>query len=245
MVLLIGRDHLEWVRHDELVFFDPWRDWGLRDVSDWWHMKSTSKKQVPPTPKGPSKVLLGAAAVLFMGALAYVIVPGASTDAGTGSTTGQEMATAPTAGTGEAVPASLPPDPPPTMPAKKGAKGALPPLPVDNYPAPRPPDVIRAAYEFAARHPEVLQYVPCFCGCQQFGHQGNDDCFVAERDADGNVTWDPHGMSCTICVDVAHDAMLMKQSGASVADIRRAIEQKYAPRFPTKTHTPAPPADMP
>ncbi len=92
---------------------------------------------------------------------------------------------------------------------------------------------------------KCCRYVPCFCGCEHIGHQGNDDCFVAQRDADGNVTWDPHGLSCTICVDVAHDAMLMKASGASVADIRMAIERKYGARFPTKTVTPAPPADMP
>jgi len=69
----------------------------------------------------------------------------------------------------------------------------LPPLPYDPMPA-RPPDVVRAAYLFAAEHPEILGYVPCYCGCERSGHRGNDDCFVAARDANGDVTqWEPHG----------------------------------------------------
>ncbi len=40
-------------------------------------------------------------------------------------------------------------------------------------------------------------------------------------------------------MDVARDAMQMYSSGASVADIRAAIERTYGPNFPT--HTPTPP----
>lgn len=71
----------------------------------------------------------------------------------------------------------------------------LPPLPLAAFPAARPPDVIRAVYLFAARHPEVLSHVPCFCGCERRGHRDNDDCFVAARDAKGRTTaWEPHGL---------------------------------------------------
>jgi hypothetical protein len=73
--------------------------------------------------------------------------------------------------------------------------GELPPFPVSPYPAQRPPEVIRAAYTFAARHPEVLHYVPCFCGCQNAGHHDNDDCFIKSRDKKGVPTWEPHGMT--------------------------------------------------
>ena len=70
-----------------------------------------------------------------------------------------------------------------------------PPLPYDPVPA-RPPDVVRAAYMFAAEHPEVLGYVPCYCGCERSGHRGNDDCFVTRRNDKGDVTeWEPHGMT--------------------------------------------------
>lgn len=79
--------------------------------------------------------------------------------------------------------------------APKMYKGPLPPTPVPDYPLPRPNDVVRAVYEFAGRRPDVLHYVPCFCGCEQGGHVGNDDCFVKTRDASGKPTaWEPHGM---------------------------------------------------
>jgi hypothetical protein len=73
----------------------------------------------------------------------------------------------------------------------------LPPLPFEYGPPARPAEVVKAVYEFAAEHPEVLGYVPCYCGCErESGHRGNDDCFVAERNTQGDVTrWDPHGVT--------------------------------------------------
>ena len=72
----------------------------------------------------------------------------------------------------------------------------LPPLPFDPEPPARPMDVVRAAYKFAAEHPEVLSYVPCYCGCEHSGHRGNEDCFVTRRDAKNDVVeWEPHGMT--------------------------------------------------
>jgi hypothetical protein len=72
--------------------------------------------------------------------------------------------------------------------------GPLPPLPQVSYPLPRSPEVVRAVFTFAARHPEVLHYVPCFCGCQRSGHKDNDDCFIKSRDANGRPEWESHGM---------------------------------------------------
>ena len=70
----------------------------------------------------------------------------------------------------------------------------LPPLPLD--PPVRPQAVANAAYTFAAEHPEILGYVPCYCGCERSGHRGNDDCFVMARAPNGDVTqWEPHGMT--------------------------------------------------
>jgi hypothetical protein len=116
----------------------------------------------------------------------------------------------------------------------------LPPLPFQAYPPPRSPEVVRAAYRFAAEHPEILSYVPCFCGCERGGHRGNEDCFVKARNAKGDVSeWDEHGLDCAVCLDVANEAMQMHRSGASVRDIRAAIEKKWS--SPTSGHTPTPP----
>jgi hypothetical protein len=70
----------------------------------------------------------------------------------------------------------------------------MPPFPSPGYAPPRTVDVTRAVYKFAAEHPEVLKYVPCYCGCESTGHPHNESCFVKRRDAKGNVLeWDTHG----------------------------------------------------
>ena len=81
-------------------------------------------------------------------------------------------------------------DTPPSM-----TDADIPPLPMTPFPAARPMEIVRAVYVFAAKHPEVLSKMPCFCGCENRGHRHNDDCFVAARDARGRPTaWEPHGV---------------------------------------------------
>ncbi len=120
----------------------------------------------------------------------------------------------------------------------------LPPLPFGpRDPLPRPTAVVAQVFQFAAEHPEVLSYVPCFCGCDHMGHKGNDDCFVRQRAANGDViAWEPHGTECQVCIDVGQQAMQMYSSGASVAQIRATIEKKYPN---AQFHTPTPPVPAP
>lgn len=119
-----------------------------------------------------------------------------------------------------------------------------PPYPFIPNMAPRPADVITEVYEFAGRRPDILEFVPCFCGCESAGHRANAHCFVRSRNADGSVAaWEEHGLGCAVCVDVARDSMQLAASGASVADVRTAIESKYAPRFPRITPTPPVPTN--
>jgi hypothetical protein len=102
--------------------------------------------------------------------------------------------------------------------------------------------VVQQVYEFAARHPEVLSYVPCYCGCERGGHKANHDCFVKARAANGRITeWDAHGMGCAICLDVGRKAMTMFNQGMTVTAIRAAIGREYSARFPSHTPTPQPP----
>jgi hypothetical protein len=129
--------------------------------------------------------------------------------------------------------------------AKLGPReqSTLPPIPFRGYNPPRPHEVVTAAYEFAAEHPEILSYVPCYCGCERAGHQGNHDCFVKARAENGDVTeWDEHGVECTVCIDVANRSRQLHASGASVRDIRTAIEKEFAALYPGKMIAPHPPA---
>jgi Protein of unknown function with PCYCGC motif len=159
--------------------------------------KSSSKAQTrsssptgaapPPADPGRSfKPLLGVALVVAVVALgAFVALKPAKPDPGAAPST-------------DAAPAAA--QAPPVEPrfAKLGPhkQERLPPLPFDPAPPARPAEVVRAAYVFAAEHPEVLSYVPCYCGCERTGHHDNEDCFVTARDAEGDVTqWEPHGMT--------------------------------------------------
>ncbi len=150
-------------------------------------------------------------------------------------------AAAPTS-TPEATPPAPAPIPAPAVALKPHPQKQLPALQLPAYPLGRSPEVITAAYKFAAEHPEILTFVPCFCGCERSGHRGNEDCFVKSRAPNGDVTqWEPHGMECNVCIDVATQAMQMYASGASVRDIRAAVEQKWsAQASQMHTHTPTP-----
>ncbi|MBY0492893.1 MAG: PCYCGC domain-containing protein [Cyanobacteria bacterium] len=150
----------------------------------------------------------------------------------------------------QAAPKPQVPSPKPQAPSPKPLSGPVrtrvstPPLPNVGFAPVRPMDVVRATYDFAAQHPEILKYVPCYCGCGEQGHKANESCFVARRDPKGNVLqWDEHGFGCTICVDVARESMQLYNSGADVNSIRAAIEKRWAPgNAAGRTPTPAPPA---
>jgi hypothetical protein len=192
-----------------------------------------------------SPLVLGAIAVAVIGIGVVALRPGTAP-------ADPAASPAPAASTPEsAAPAAREaPVPPETIAraeavAKFGPRkqAVLPPIPFQGYQPPRSHEVITAAYQFAAEHPEILSYVPCFCGCEHSGHDGNHDCFVKSRDEDGNVTeWDEHGVECAVCIDVAHRSRQMHASGATVRDIRAAIEKEFGKVYPGHTPTPPPPA---
>lgn len=190
---------------------------------------------------GPPWILIGGLLAVGLGTVLAFVAAGPGDGPGAADETVA-------AAQGQAAEPELPvrpaPPPPPDDPTPvPPADAVLPPLPLIPNMVPRSPEVVRAAYDFAAQRPDVLEYVPCYCGCENAGHKRNADCFVAERNPDGTVReWDTHGMACIICVDVARAAMQMHASGASVSDIRSAVEEQYAV-YPNQTPTPAAPAN--
>jgi len=76
----------------------------------------------------------------------------------------------------------------------------------------------RAAYQTAKDIPEVLEQLPCFCGCKDgFGHKNNLFCFK-----------DQHGAGCDMCQRIALDARKMHDQGMSTDKIRENITAKYS-----------------
>ena len=85
---------------------------------------------------------------------------------------------------------------------------------------------VKAAYRFAADHPEVLKNIPCFCGCAAMGHRSNEDCFVKSREG-GGIVWEPHGARCRMCVDIADTAIKLHDKGTPTASIRAQVQHVY------------------
>jgi len=53
----------------------------------------------------------------------------------------------------------------------------------------RSPPTVREAYRFAVANREILQFIPCFCGCGP-AHKSNADCYVKDVRGDGSIVFD-------------------------------------------------------
>ncbi len=95
------------------------------------------------------------------------------------------------------------------------------------------PIVVREAYHFAVANPEVLQNIPCYCGCGSVGHTSNYACYVRGVSAEGKVLLDHHALGCSICVDITQDVMRMLEQGEELTTIRKTIDQTYSKYGPS------------
>lgn len=99
---------------------------------------------------------------------------------------------------------------------------------------------VQQTYILAAKYPEVLASVPCYCGCAADGHKSNLNCFVDQMGSNNAVEeWDQHGIGCDICVNIANDAVQMHESGKNPKEIYSLIKEKYS-SYGEPTPTPAP-----
>jgi hypothetical protein len=90
------------------------------------------------------------------------------------------------------------------------------------------PVVVQEAYRFAAANPDVLTHIPCYCGCGSMGHTSNYACYVTGPAPDGGLTFDPHALGCSICVDITQGVMRMQTQGKDLDAIRAAIDATYS-----------------
>ena len=97
------------------------------------------------------------------------------------------------------------------------------PMDVQNAPV-----IVRQAYQFATANPDVMKQIPCYCGCGKMGHTSNYSCYVAEVAADGKITYDPHALGCSICVDITQDTIRLLKQGKSVEEIRAYVDSTYS-----------------
>jgi len=90
------------------------------------------------------------------------------------------------------------------------------------------PVSVQQAYQFATANPDLMQHIPCYCGCGDIGHTSNYSCYVSEVDAQGKVTFDDHALGCSICVAITQDVMRMSRDGKNPGEVRAAIDATYS-----------------
>ena len=90
------------------------------------------------------------------------------------------------------------------------------------------PVVTQQAYQFAVANPDVVQHIPCYCGCGAMGHTSNYACYVQSVDADNTVKFDLHAIGCSICVDITQDAVRLTKEGKSPQDIKLYVDKTYS-----------------
>ncbi len=83
------------------------------------------------------------------------------------------------------------------------------------------------AYAFALYHPQVVQWMPCYCGCARMDHRSNLDCYL-KRAAPGQATqFEEHASYCEICVKTTLLTTQLVSEGKSLREIRQAVDTTF------------------
>lgn len=87
------------------------------------------------------------------------------------------------------------------------------------------PEQTVAHYRFVEANQELVEQLPCYCGCgQSLDHRSLRDCFVR----DGGE-YNAHAAGCGVCLLESEDAQRLLADGESrPAVIRAAIEERYS-----------------
>src|SRR5574339_714324 len=56
------------------------------------------------------------------------------------------------------------------------------------------PVSVQQAYQFNVANPDIMENIPCYCGCGNVRHTSNYDCYGADVDAAGQITFDNHAL---------------------------------------------------
>ena len=103
------------------------------------------------------------------------------------------------------------------------------------------PEDMRLVYQVAGTATDIIEWMPCYCGCgESAGHGNNLNCFIDEVREDGSVVWDDHGTRCPVCLDTAIASVMMIQEGKSLKEVRDIIDETYKEGYAEPTDTPMP-----
>jgi hypothetical protein len=100
---------------------------------------------------------------------------------------------------------------------------------------------VQEAYAFAVARPDVVEWMPCYCGCAGLDHRSNLECFLKHREAGGAIAFEEHASYCDICVKTALMAKQMLGQGATLAQMRAAVDGAFGGNGVDGTPTELPP----
>jgi hypothetical protein len=91
------------------------------------------------------------------------------------------------------------------------------------------------AYTYATKHPDVLEQIPCYCGCGgHSGHRFLRDCFIQD-----DRTYDEHARYCDVCIGEAIKVQNYLAQGKTLKEARTLIDNEYGPKYADgRTSTP-------
>lgn len=100
------------------------------------------------------------------------------------------------------------------------------------------PEDIVTIYKAAAQHQNLLENIPCYCGCGESAHhKDNYDCFIHQNNQDGSVVWDDHGTKCNVCLEIAALSISEYENGKTISKIRNQIDAMYKEGYAEPTPT--------
>ncbi|MEE8168715.1 MAG: PCYCGC motif-containing (lipo)protein [Candidatus Hydrothermarchaeales archaeon] len=94
-------------------------------------------------------------------------------------------------------------------------------------------------YTKAVEIQDILQWIPCYCGCGgHSNHKSVKNCFIKE---DGS--FDEHASQCEMCLDIAISSYRWWTEGVPLKEIRERIDRAYG-EYQEATPTPQLPKEM-
>ncbi|MBU4220443.1 MAG: PCYCGC domain-containing protein [Euryarchaeota archaeon] len=92
-----------------------------------------------------------------------------------------------------------------------------------------------SAYTYVTKNPEILEQIPCFCGCGgHSGHRFLRDCFIHD-----DWTYDEHARYCDVCIGLAMKTQNHLESGKTLKETRALIDKEFGIKYADgRTNTP-------
>jgi len=89
-------------------------------------------------------------------------------------------------------------------------------------------------YRYATEHPEILEQIPCYCGCGgHSGHRFLRDCYIHD-----DWTYDDHASFCDVCIGEAIKVQDYLAQGKTLKEARALIDEEYSKKGGDRTNTP-------